>query len=106
MSEKSDKSQSDELKQALFNASLIKALQSGLIVVTLVGGVLGPLYAFFIQPQFDQLNKRQEKVEMQVSDIQRQQNGLDKNMAIMVEQNKAIGENIKDMKEILKSRGR
>jgi predicted PurR-regulated permease PerM len=100
MSEK--QAQSDDIKQAMFNASLIKALQSVMIVVTLVGGVLGPLYAFFIQPQFDQLNKRQEKVELQVNDIQKQQNGLDKNMAIMVEQIKGIGDNVKDIKDSLK----
>lgn len=101
----SEKGQSEDIKQAMFNASLIKALQSGMIVVALVGGVLGPLYTFFIQPQFDQLNKRQEKVEMQVNDIQKQQNGLDKNMAIMVEQIKGIGENMRDVKELLKNRG-
>ena len=90
--------QTDDIKQALFNASLIKALQSGMIVVALVGGVLGPLYTFFIAPQFEQLNKRQEKVETQVQEIQRQQNGLDKNMAIVVEKLSGIDENVKDLK--------
>lgn len=89
-------------EQDAFNMKLAKGLLAGIISLGATIAILVAIHGHFIQPQFDLLNKRQEKVEIQVNDIQKQQNGLDKNMAIMVEQIKGIGDNVKDIKDSLK----
>lgn len=93
----------EKLEQARFNSNLFRVLQSVGIIIGVFGILLGPLWSFVIHPQLDQLNKRVEKVEAQLFEMQKQQTGLDKNLAILVEKIGAMESNVQDIKMSLKN---
>jgi septal ring factor EnvC (AmiA/AmiB activator) len=92
-----------KLDEARFNSNLFRVVQGAGIVIGVIGVLLGPLWTFIIHPQLDQLNRRVEKVENQLIDMQKQQTGLDKNLAILVEKIGSMESNIQDIKISLKN---
>jgi ABC-type lipoprotein release transport system permease subunit len=93
-----------KIDEARFNSNLFRVVQGTGIIVGVIGLLLGPLWTLIIQPNLTQLNNRVEKVEAQLFEMQKQQTGLDKNLAILVEKMGGMESNIQDIKNTLKGR--
>jgi len=93
-----------KIDEARFNSNLFRVIQGAGIIVGVIGLLLGPLWTLIIQPNLTQLNNRVEKVEAQLFEMQKQQTGLDKNLAILVEKMGGMESNIQDIKNTLKGR--
>ena len=95
-------SSASEKEQEQFNIKLGKAIIAGLTGFIVICSALAMVHAWFIQPQFSELQKRQEAQALEIKEVQRVQNGQERNIAVILEKLGHVDENVKDIKAALR----
>jgi hypothetical protein len=98
MSEATDK------QAGILSLAFVRIAQNVAIIVTTIGLIVGPIWAFGVNAPIAQLQQRVDKLEGQLNSMQSSVTSTDKSVAVMASEMKNINSQFKDLKDFLKEK--